>query len=198
MTDDRRIVSDERLAATLRPIQYPLRPIGDAPMAAPDRDQEPTDDRIDADLRLDGFDPDEHYPEHGHDALRTAYRSGWESAMIAVRAHDRQADTVQGDPEALARRFHETYEALAPTFGYETRRASAVPWEDVPEQNKRLMIAVCAELTGEIPGRQADDVPVSRELLQRLTLPFDTHSLALFFAQVEARNLLDAGNPSDE
>jgi hypothetical protein len=48
--------------------------------------------------------------------------------------------------EQLARLFHETYERLAPLFGYETREASAVPWEEVPESNKKLMIAVCAEL----------------------------------------------------
>jgi hypothetical protein len=48
--------------------------------------------------------------------------------------------------EHLAQFFHETYERLAPSFGYETREASAVPWEDVPEQNKHLMIAVCAEV----------------------------------------------------
>jgi hypothetical protein len=48
--------------------------------------------------------------------------------------------------ETLARRFHEAYERLAPTFDYVTREATAVPWDDVPEQNKRLMIAVCAEI----------------------------------------------------
>jgi predicted kinase len=53
---------------------------------------------------------------------------------------------IDGDAEALARRFHETYERLAPDFGYETRKASAVPWENVPEKNKNLMRAVCAEL----------------------------------------------------
>src|SRR4051812_14552230 len=44
--------------------------------------------------------------------------------------------------EQLAKLFHETYERLAPTFGYETRKGSAVPWEQVPARNKRLMIAV--------------------------------------------------------
>jgi hypothetical protein len=48
--------------------------------------------------------------------------------------------------EQLAARFHEAYERLAPSHGYETRKQSAVPWDSVPEQNKRLMIAVCAEL----------------------------------------------------
>lgn len=46
----------------------------------------------------------------------------------------------------LAKRFHETYERLAPSFGYETREASAKPWDKVPAQNKALMIAVCAEI----------------------------------------------------
>jgi hypothetical protein len=53
--------------------------------------------------------------------------------------------------EALARRFHETYERLAPSHGYETREASAKPWADVPSQNKGLMVAVCAEILAATP-----------------------------------------------
>jgi hypothetical protein len=49
-------------------------------------------------------------------------------------------------PENIARAFHETYERLAPEFGYETREASAKPWSDVPQQNKDLMIAVVQDL----------------------------------------------------
>jgi hypothetical protein len=49
-------------------------------------------------------------------------------------------------PEEMAEKFHETYERLAPEFGYKTRKASAVPWEKVPEKNKKLMVAVCAEI----------------------------------------------------
>jgi oligoendopeptidase F len=48
--------------------------------------------------------------------------------------------------EELAELFHATYERLAPEYAYKTREASAVPWSDVPENNKRLMIAVCAEI----------------------------------------------------
>jgi hypothetical protein len=48
--------------------------------------------------------------------------------------------------ETLARNFHEAYERLAPEFGYETRKDSAVTWELVPERNRQLMIAVCTEL----------------------------------------------------
>ncbi len=45
--------------------------------------------------------------------------------------------------EELAQFFHETYEKLAPEFGYETREASRTAWDAVPEKNKKLMIAVC-------------------------------------------------------
>jgi len=55
------------------------------------------------------------------------------------------------DPgETLARMFHEKYERLAPEFGYKTREASAVPWDDVPADNKALMVAVCTEIVDEI------------------------------------------------
>lgn len=54
----------------------------------------------------------------------------------------------------LARRFHTLYEALAPQFGYETRKESAKPWSQVPEQNKDLMIAVCEALLKELPSPQ--------------------------------------------
>lgn len=44
-------------------------------------------------------------------------------------------------PEEIARRFHDAYEHLAPSFGYRTRGASRVPWERVPGANRALMIA---------------------------------------------------------
>lgn len=51
-------------------------------------------------------------------------------------------------PEALALKFHNTYERLAPSFGYETR-------EDTREfkpasKNGKLMIAVCGEILGDV------------------------------------------------
>lgn len=60
------------------------------------------------------------------------------------------------DYEALARRFHEAYERLAPEFSYETRKASAVPWEDVPENNRRLMIATVRAAFGATPDTPPD------------------------------------------
>jgi len=44
----------------------------------------------------------------------------------------------------LAIRFHETYERLAPSFGYETRKETRA--FDPTTPNGRLMVAVCAEL----------------------------------------------------
>lgn len=53
------------------------------------------------------------------------------------------------DAEKIARAFHERYERLAPEHGYEIRKASAVPWEDVPGNNKSLMIAVVRSLLAD-------------------------------------------------
>lgn len=50
--------------------------------------------------------------------------------------------------EAIARAFHENYERLAPEYDYKTREASAVPWADVPEQNRQLMVATVSATFG--------------------------------------------------
>ena len=49
-------------------------------------------------------------------------------------------------PEELARLFHETYERLAPSFGYSTPPYSVLPWKYVAEVDKQLMIAVAGEV----------------------------------------------------
>ena len=48
--------------------------------------------------------------------------------------------------DIIARHFHETYERLAPEFGYETRQESRTDWSKVPPENKALMVAVTQEL----------------------------------------------------
>ena len=50
----------------------------------------------------------------------------------------------------VAREFHETYERLAPVYGYETRIESAVPWEDVPGENRALMTATVKIVLGDL------------------------------------------------
>lgn len=56
--------------------------------------------------------------------------------------------------EELAEFFHDTYERLAPAYGYETRKESAKPWSEVPAQNKALMVAVAREVLCQIFGSQ--------------------------------------------
>jgi hypothetical protein len=56
------------------------------------------------------------------------------------------SDLAHAKAIALAKRFHETYERLAPLHDYATRKDSSVPWEAVPAKNRSLMIAVCKEL----------------------------------------------------
>lgn len=48
--------------------------------------------------------------------------------------------------EQIAKEFHEVYEELAPQYGYKTREASAVPWDQVPAANRQLMVATCDRL----------------------------------------------------
>lgn len=62
--------------------------------------------------------------------------------------------------EELARIFHEAYERLAPDFGYKTREASAVPWEEVPEANRNLMIAVAGEVRAALEANPPLEAPV--------------------------------------
>jgi len=48
--------------------------------------------------------------------------------------------------EEIAAEFHRIYELHAKVMGYATRKESAVPWEDVPEINRALMISVIDDL----------------------------------------------------
>lgn len=49
--------------------------------------------------------------------------------------------------ERIARRFHEVYEDFAPSFGWTSQ--SPVPWEELPEANRELMLAVVGELLAQ-------------------------------------------------
>jgi hypothetical protein len=67
----------------------------------------------------------------------------------SANSHCPDASGSVPDAEALAKRFHETYERLAPQYAYKTQVSSAVDWTEVPRNNKLLMIAVCAEILAE-------------------------------------------------
>jgi len=71
--------------------------------------------------------------------------------MMRSETMNNPTDTNQAsEDEKLARLFHDTYERLAPAFSYKTRKASAVPWADVPPNNKGLMIAVAHAVNDSI------------------------------------------------
>jgi hypothetical protein len=75
--------------------------------------------------------------------------------------------------EALARRFHELYEELAPQFGYATREDTRA--FDPESANGRLMIAVCSRLAADVP--RGGELPSINDLVKRIDAPdpvFDT------------------------
>lgn len=67
--------------------------------------------------------------------------------------------------EHIAQRFHEAYERLAPSFGYKTRGASAVSWEEVPEGNRALMIATVSEI---LPDLLSEGAPSEEQIVAAL------------------------------
>lgn len=101
--------------------------------------------------------------EHGVDLHGDTF-SGLVCPVCEARA---EADRLRGalteldDPEQLAQMFHDTYERLAPGFGYETRTESRKPWGDVPEANRRLMVAVADEVVSSMARLVLNGEPVS-------------------------------------
>lgn len=53
-------------------------------------------------------------------------------------------------PDQLAELFHTTYEQVTPQFGYETRRETAVPWDELPHPHKQMLIAVATQVLGQL------------------------------------------------
>ncbi len=62
------------------------------------------------------------------------------------RDRPRRRPSSMTNSEKIAKAFHESYERLAPEHSYETRKASAKPWDEVPENNRKLMVAVVEDL----------------------------------------------------
>jgi len=68
------------------------------------------------------------------------------------------------DAEILARKFHETYERLAPNFGYETKTNTKTFNPD--SANGKLMIAVCSEIiVSADPTKPVGETPSENELI---------------------------------
>lgn len=69
--------------------------------------------------------------------------------------------------EQAARFFHDTYEHLAPSFGYETRTETRQ--FDPTSPNGKLMIAVCGEILSRLaPGGTGSGEALDREEVRRL------------------------------
>lgn len=108
----------------------------------------------------------------GYDASCPLCRVAGSDPEIAVAARERvfrvaieaavgTTATRMPSSEDVAQQFHTYYERLAPDFGYKTREASAKPWADVPEANRRLMIAVADEVLAWLASAVAGS-PASR------------------------------------
>tara|TARA_R100000808_G_C2143785_1_gene151559 strand:- start:1737 stop:2042 length:306 start_codon:yes stop_codon:yes gene_type:complete len=85
--------------------------------------------------------------------------------------------------EELARKFHEAYERLAPSFGYETRKETRD--FDPTSANGKLMIAVCDEVAGDLEAENERLVAK----VNRLTAFEDLIVLALQFYGPDAKSL---------
>lgn len=48
--------------------------------------------------------------------------------------------------EEIAKAFHDTYERLGPSFGWDTQQRCKREFDELPPENKRLMIATCKEV----------------------------------------------------
>jgi hypothetical protein len=76
--------------------------------------------------------------------------------------------------ERIARAFHGVYETLAPEHGYESRPESRVPWAEVPEKNRALMVGTVRRLveTGVVSSTQQQSGQL-QELLEWLRAEID-------------------------
>lgn len=66
----------------------------------------------------------------------------------------------------IAKEFHETYELFAPAINWQTQEKSRVPWEDLPWENRSLMMVVVLELLarGVIRPRH---IPTYEQILEQ-------------------------------
>ena len=69
------------------------------------------------------------------------------SLVFDLQEASRLTDMSDGSAERLAERFNETYELLAPDFGYETRQDTKT--FDPESANGKLMIAVCTQMIAD-------------------------------------------------
>jgi hypothetical protein len=91
----------------------------------------------------------------------------------------------------LAQAFHESYERLAPEFGYQTRAESAVPWAEVPEANRQLMIASAQAVLADLRDAGRVIVPfldLEGSRAPQMTLPASDEPVVVM-VMAEAKDL---------
>lgn len=102
------------------------------------------------------------------------FRTYWEPGAAQFRTmspptnFDALAHLVSISPAMLARRFHELYQQMAPSAGYETRPESRVPYDQLKSQLRLLMETVCAHLMYSM--RLPDVVDGVNNLFQEVNL----------------------------
>lgn len=65
------------------------------------------------------------------------------------------------DPEELAKMFHQTYRTLAPIHAYKACKDESVPWDEVPEGDRKLLVETCRAMLGYLAT-----APVGRDRVQ--------------------------------
>jgi len=80
--------------------------------------------------------------------------------------------TPQPTPAELAIMFHDTYERLAPSFGYETRTETRK--FDPTTPNGRLMISVCGEILSTLAAHRPTAEPTLAPIAKRLAQALET------------------------
>jgi hypothetical protein len=75
-----------------------------------------------------------------------------------------QTMQVSEEAEEIAQSFHNVYEALAPRFGYETKKESRTAWSEVPARYRTLMIATAQRLLDTHIIIQGDAQKIADEL----------------------------------
>jgi len=70
----------------------------------------------------------------------------------------------------IARRFHEIYEEAAPRFGWETQAASRVPFHELPDKQRELMIYVAGKVLNEMKNHLRRSLEVELNRLKAASL----------------------------
>lgn len=85
---------------------------------------------------LEPFHQGPHYSQRATTRPPTTYPIHW----------PRVEEPLPSLESRIAEAFHESYERLAPEFGWKTQERSAVPWERLNWNQRALMCAVIGEL----------------------------------------------------